>query len=125
MMLSNILSNEGYSDETIRDVSIHMNVAETYLWSKLSDKEVLNIEFLRRHLIDSLVVDFYAESLGLVIEIDCSHHFELEQRSKDAERTAALQRVGCRVLRFTNTDVLGDIDGVIAEIEALVQQSVN
>ncbi len=120
-----MLINEGYSNENVSDLNIHMNVAETYLWSKLNDQQVLDIEFQRRHPIDNIVVDFYSESLGLVIEIDCSHYFELEQRSKDAERTAALQHKGCKVIRFTNADVLGDIDGVIAEIESIVQRSVN
>jgi len=117
--------NEGYSNEIVNDVNIHMNVAETYLWSKLSDQQLLGIEFHRRQPIDNFVVDFYAESLKLVIEIDSSHHFELEQRSKDAERTAALQRIGCKVLRFSNNDVLGDIESVIAEIVALVQKPIN
>ena len=116
---------EGYSKENVSDLNIHMNVAETYLWSKLSERQVLDIEFQRRQPIDGFVVDFYADSLSLVIEIDCSHHFELEQRSKDAERTAALQRKGCKVLRFSNGDVLGDIDNVIAEIEDVAQRSVN
>lgn len=113
---------EGYSNEIVSDLSIHMNVAETYLWSKLSD---LDIEFQRRQPLDGFVVDFYAESLDLVIEVDCSHHFELEQRSKDAERTTTLQRMGCTVLRFTNGDVLGDIDSVIAEIADVAQRPVN
>jgi len=120
-----MVNNEGYSNESVSDLSIHMNVAETYLWSKLKEQQVSDIEFYRRQPIDNFVVDFYAESLNLVIEIDCSHYFELEQRSKDAERTAALQRVGCTVMRFTNSDVLGDIDSVIAEIETLVQRTIN
>ena len=52
----------------------------------------------------------------LIIEIDGGYHFEGEQPEKDAERTSYLNSIGYTVLRFTNEEVLCNIDGVLEKV---------
>ena len=59
------------------------------------------------------VVDFLCVEAGLVIEIDGSQHAE---RARDRVRTADLEKEGLTVLRFWNTDVLKNMDGVLTAI---------
>jgi very-short-patch-repair endonuclease len=59
-------------------------------------------------------VDFYCASLKLVIELDGDSHSDRERY--DRERTAYLNDYGVRVVRYTNFDVLGNMDGLLADL---------
>ena len=56
--------------------------------------------------------------LRLVIEVDGGQHSEAERA--DAIRTRFIEAQGYRVIRFWNTDVLGNLEGVVAEIERVL-----
>jgi very-short-patch-repair endonuclease len=71
-----------------------------------------------------LVVDFYAPQANLVIELDGGQHFEPEQECYDEQRTLNLQKQGLSVLRFTNLDVLKNIEGVMVVIFRQIQKVV-
>jgi very-short-patch-repair endonuclease len=58
-----------------------------------------------------------------VIELDCGQHDE--QRAADARRTRKIEASGYRVLRFWNNDVLGNIDGVLIEIQSALTPTPN
>ena len=62
------------------------------------------------------IVDFYCPSAQLVIEIDGGQHYTEEGQAQESRRDAFLNDIGLSVLRFSNLDVLGNLDGVIAEI---------
>ena len=71
-------------------------------------------------MIGRCIVDFYCAEARLVVEIDGGGHGERPQIEYDAWRTEALAKRELRVLRFWNTDVLTNIDGVLITIaEAL------
>ncbi|MBS1249540.1 MAG: hypothetical protein MAG431_01120 [Chloroflexi bacterium] len=89
--------------------------AERKLWAYLRGRKVKNVKFRRQHALGSYVVDFCAAKEKLIIELDGSHH--LDQAEQDEERTAYLEGRGYKVVRFWNHQVMGDIDGVICEIE--------
>ena len=67
---------------------------------------------LRQRPIDNFIVDFYIASLKLVIEVDGASHFTEEGRARDAARTRILEGYGLRVVRFTNGEVMRNIEGV-------------
>jgi very-short-patch-repair endonuclease len=69
-------------------------------------------------------VDFYAPQANLVIELDGGQHFEPEQECYDEQRTLNLQKQGLSVLRFTNLDVLKNIEGVMVVIFRQIQKVV-
>jgi very-short-patch-repair endonuclease len=59
-----------------------------------------------------LIADFYCAACKVVIELDGAQHFTPEGLLADAERTAFLEGLGLRVVRFSNADVLENLDGV-------------
>ena len=62
------------------------------------------------------VLDFYCAELRLVIELDGGQHHDAAGLARDQLRTAHLERQGLEVLRFSNLDVLQDLDGVLTEL---------
>jgi very-short-patch-repair endonuclease len=99
-----------------RELRSQMTDAELALWSKLRRKQLYNLQFYRQKPLGQFIVDFYCPSARLVIEIDGGQHYTTEGTSRDALRDADLNNMGLNVLRFSNLDVLGNINGVIAEI---------
>jgi very-short-patch-repair endonuclease len=99
-----------------QELRLQMTDAEVTLWAKLRRKQLLNLQFYRQKPIGQFIVDFYCPSAGLVIEIDGGQHYSEEGVSNDVRRDAELVKMGLRVLRFSNIDVLCNMDGVIAEI---------
>ena len=93
--------------------------AERKLWQYLKGKQLCGVKFRRQYSVDSYVVDFYAPSLKLGIEIDGASHFTPEAIDYDANRTTYLEAFGIKVVRFTNEDVFDNIDGLI---QRLLQQ---
>ena len=89
--------------------------AESVLWNTLKAKGV-GLKFRRQHIIEDFIVDFFCNEKKLTVELDGGYHRVPEQMKKDEERTARLQELGYTELRFTNEQVLCDIDNVIKGI---------
>jgi len=73
-------------------------------------------KFLRQHIIGDYIVDFVCQENGLIIEVDGGYHAEREQQEDDAIRTSILEEQGFHVIRFTNEEVLFDIENVLETI---------
>ena len=93
-----------------------MTRAETLLWRQLKAHRLNGLGFRRQVPMGAYIADFASHSGRLVIEIDGeSHDFDLQQRA-DEYRDAWFKRRGYRVLRFTNEDVLKNLEGVVLAI---------
>jgi len=68
------------------------------------------------------IADFMCKELMLVIEVDGATHFEEAVIRKDIRKQNDLEAAGFKVLRFTDTDVLTNIRGVIEIIEYAVEE---
>src|SRR5579863_1520229 len=90
--------------------------AEILLWSRIRRKQIKNIQFYRQKPIGNFIVDFYAPSAKLVIEIDGGQHFDETHIEKDKRRDAYLQTLKLKVLRFDNLQILKSIDEVLEVI---------
>lgn len=90
--------------------------AERAMWAVLKCNN-LGVRFRRQHIIGMFITDFACIEKGVVIEIDGGYHQLPEQQISDAQRTEWLNANGYNVLRFTNEEILGDIDNVIEQIE--------
>ncbi len=97
----------------------NMTEAEARLWSRLRAHRMKGLHFRNQHAIGPYVVDFCASRLKLIIEVDGSQHLDPEDR--DNRRTAFLESKGYRVLRFWNSDVMNDIDGVMRAIDLALE----
>ncbi len=85
------------------------------LWECLKNK-ILEFKFIRQHIIDDFIVDFICLERDLIIEIDGGYHNTIEQKKADELRTKILSEIGFKVIRFTNNQVIGDIDNVLGYI---------
>jgi very-short-patch-repair endonuclease len=104
--------------ERAKEFRKNMTPAEKKLWNYY----LKNFKFrvLKQRPIDNFIVDFYCAKLNLVIEVDGDSHFTDEGKDYDAERTEILKGYGLKVIRFTNHDVLNNIEGVCQQIEELI-----
>lgn len=96
-----------------RDLRNNMTDAEKLLWSRLRNKQILDLQFYWQKPILNYIVDFYCPAANLVIECDGSQHFTNEGLESDRIRDEALSQLGLKVLRFDNLQVLNEIDAVI------------
>ena len=99
---------------TARTLRQPQTLAEAKLWARLRARQLGGLKFRRQHPIDPYIVDFYCESCRLVIEVDGDS--QMDQVAYDEVRTAWLRESGCRVLRFDNSDVNDNINGVLEKI---------
>ena len=77
--------------------------------------------FRRQKQFGYYIVDFYCAAHKLVIEIDGSQHYEPEEREKDEVRTAYLNGLGLRVVRFSNHDVDARFESVCETIDGIIR----
>ena len=90
--------------------------AEKFLWQNLRGKQLDSYKFRRQHIIDQFIADFVCLSKQLIIEVDGGYHSLPEVEISDLQRTEILESLGYKVIRFTNEEVLNNIDAVLAEI---------
>ena len=93
-----------------------MTDAEMKLWSKLRRKQIFNLQFSRQKPIGNFIVDFYCPKARLVIEVDGGQHYREQGMARDAARDSYLSKLGLEVIRFSNMEVLQNLDGVLAVI---------
>ena len=91
--------------------------AESLLWNVLSGKKLDGFKFRRQHIIGNYITDFICLKSNLIIEIDGLIHQLPENIVSDKERTKWLEDEGFRVIRFTNKEVLSNLDFVLDEIK--------
>ena len=106
-----------------RQLRENMTDAERHLWAKVRMKQLKGYQFYRQKPIGDYIVDFFCPGAKLVIEIDGSHHLVGETIEYDRIRDDYLSSLGLRVLRFTNTDVLTDIETVVDSIRGEIPLS--
>ena len=100
-----------------RQLRKNMTDAERLLWAKIRMKQLKGYQFYRQKPIGDYIVDFFCPRAKLIVEVDGSQHFSDETTEYDRIRDEYLSSLGLRVLRFTNTEVLTHIEGVVESIE--------
>ena len=96
-----------------KELRTNLTEPERRLWNILRGNR-LGVKFQRQVVIIPYIADFAARSRRLVIELDGDTHATTQPY--DNARTEHLQRLGYRVLRFTNSDVMTSEEGVIRSI---------
>jgi very-short-patch-repair endonuclease len=111
---------------TVRAQSMRkeMTESETRLWLELRAKRFADVKFRRQKVIQDernrYIVDFAANEPKLVIELDGDTHSGRE--TYDAARTRFLKNKGYTVIRFSNADVIGNMDGVLHVLARVIAQ---
>jgi very-short-patch-repair endonuclease len=99
-----------------RNLRKNMTDAERRLWSKIRRKQLKAFQFYRQKNIGDFIVDFYCPAAKLIVEIDGGQHYSEENILKDEARDKFMSDLGFKVLRFSNSDVFNNIEGVVTEI---------
>ena len=86
--------------------------AEDRLWQVVRNRQVDGFKFRFQHSLGPFIADFVCLEARLVVEVDGGQH----SAAQDARRTAWLQANGFRVVRFWNSDVLTNLEGVVEVI---------
>ncbi|MEY4269897.1 MAG: hypothetical protein RLZZ58_1113, partial [Pseudomonadota bacterium] len=88
-----------------------MTEPEKRLWYQLRAKRFEGTKFRRQQVVGQYIADFYSRSTKLIIEVDGdSHAFQQEY---DRTREDYFRKLGYRVIRFTNSDVMKNLEGVL------------
>ena len=95
---------------------------ERKLWSCLCAAQIEGISFRRQHPIGPYVLDFYAPSISLAIEADGGQHARKIDGLADRRRDAWMHDRGIIVLRFWNSDISQNIEGVVEAIRLAIQE---
>ena len=107
-----------------RSLRANLTDAEERLWARLPRKQVLGVQFYRQKAMGNYIADFYAPVARLVVEVDGSQHFDLAKAEYDRRRTAYLTWMRLRLLRYTDRQVLLELDSVVEDIFRAVEKKI-
>ncbi|BBC71936.1 DNA methylase [Altererythrobacter sp. B11] len=107
----------GGTNRHARSLRRNATDAEQALWPYLRGRRLGGLKFRRQATVGPYVADFLCAEKRLIVELDGGQH----SPEADAARTAALEQLGYRVIRFWNADVLTNRDSVLAEILTMAE----
>ena len=94
----------------------NLTLAEAELWKHLQNSKLEGRKFRRQHSVGNYILDFYCPQEKLGIELDGKNHFSDNGYESDQIRTAYLNSLNIRVIRFENKEVFEQLEGVLEEI---------
>jgi len=103
--------------ETSRELRKNQTDAERILWNILRNRQICGAKFRRQYSIDKYILDFYSPKYRLGIEADGGQHYIDYVKKQDESRTKELAKMDIKILRFSNIDILNNIEGVCEEID--------
>ena len=102
-----------------KEMRQRMTEPETRVWLEVRAARFLGVKFRRQKVIGQFIADFAANEPKIVVEIDGDTHDMDDQR--DQLRTRYLEEQGYTVLRFTNLEVIGNLDGVLVRLSEVIE----
>lgn len=111
----------GLLKQFVKENRQNETVAEMVIWKFLRGDQ-LGVHFRRQHIIGDYIADFACLPLRLIIELDGGYHQLPTQQRSDEERTEWLETKGYTIIRFSNEEILGDIEGTINRIKEYINE---
>ncbi|MEW6716437.1 MAG: endonuclease domain-containing protein [Chloroflexota bacterium] len=96
-----------------------MTLAEKRLWTALRRNQLDGFRFRRQQIIGRYIVDFYCDAARLIVEVDGSVHNQ--QIEYDQAREHVLRDYELRILRFSNEEIMKNLENVLSEIRTALQ----
>ncbi len=95
----------------------NMPKVEVILWSRLKGRQIKGLKFWRQQGVGRYVLDFYCPANRLAIELDGDSHYLTDKaRDADIRREEFIRSLDITILRFTNTEIYDNLDGVLQKI---------
>ena len=102
-----------------RTLRKEMTKEERHLWYDFL--RVYPKKIYKQKIIGPFIVDFYCHDARLIIELDGSQHYQGDGPERESRRTQELEKLGLRVIRFSNLEVTENFDGVCAAIDLAIR----
>lgn len=118
----NQIFNQKETKQKRRLLRTRQTDAENKLWFQLRNKRFLNLKFFRQYAIGPYIADFYCPRLGLAIEVDGGQHFSDPGIAYDRQREEYFISLGIETLRFSNLEVLKQMNGVLKSIQERIKE---
>ena len=109
----------GAKVDRARELRAEQTDIERQLWFRLRDRRLLGLKFRRQVPVGPYIADFACIEHRLVIELDGGQHGEMVEQ--DDARTARMEKLGWRVVRFWNSDVIDNLEGVLEAISIAIE----
>lgn len=97
-----------------RELRARITKAESLIWTVLRARRMAGLKFRRQHPIGPYFADFACIEKKFAVELDGGYHDR--QYDQDRQRQTFLESEGWQVLRFSNEDVLADVEAVAISI---------
>jgi very-short-patch-repair endonuclease len=110
--------------ERARTLRTNSTRAEQIIWRVIRAHRLRSIGFRRQTPIGPYIIDFVSHSAKLAIEWDGGQLYEDTSEARDRRRDNFLRSKGFCVLRFSNHDVMTNLEGVWHVIAAAVDEAV-
>ena len=88
----------------------------------MRNRELAGGKFRRQFSIGNYILDFYTPEFKLGIEADGGQHYEGNGRGRDEIRAKELSRLGIELLRFSDHEILTNIEGVCEVIQKTLRE---
>ncbi len=100
-----------------------MTKAEACLWKYVLRARLMKgYQFRRQRPVLNYIADFMCKEIHLIIEVDGVTHTFGKIYQHDMKRQQDLESYGFTVIRFTDEEVLSNINGVKMEIEKVIER---
>ncbi|MBV8739373.1 MAG: endonuclease domain-containing protein [Alphaproteobacteria bacterium] len=106
---------DAISTERARALRRRSTRAELALWRHLRDRQLAGFKFVRQEPVGPYFADFACRERYLVVEVDGGQH---AKSGADAKRDATMRDLGYKIIRVWNSDILGNIEGVLQMLSA-------
>ena len=103
-----------------RELRNNSTLSEVLLWQQVRNKQLMGYDFHRQKPIDEYIVDFFCSNLNLIIEIDGESHDRKSE--EDKRRQSRLESLGFYFLRFWDSEVKQNMEGVLLVIEGWIKE---
>jgi len=104
-----------------RNLRKNQTDAEKKLWSIVRNRQLCGVKFRRQFPVGRYIVDFYCPEYSIGIEADGGQHYEEKGRKRDQLRTQELNKLGVEIIRFSDHDILTNIDAVFEVIQKAIE----
>lgn len=110
--------NDQKQRERRRELRKNKTEAEKILWQELRGRKLGNLKFYRQYSVGPYILDFFCPQVRLAIELDGSPHQEAIEYDK--EREFFLKDKNIQTVRFWNSEVLKNIEGVLSTVKKMI-----
>ncbi len=107
----------------VRDLRRSSTETEKLLWEQLRHRKLQGLKFMRQCPVGPFVADFCCRDRRVIIELDGEIHLTEQEIARDKERDAHLRGLSYVILRFTNAEILDDLDAVLQKIATVTYQA--